>query len=86
MAMAVRGKNKHYDWSLILLRHWFSSAKMCRFDRDQMEAIVNEVLGSKDQVKQRVLEIAESTLSAERMDEVVYPIFDLMETALARLK
>jgi len=86
MAMAVRGNNKHYAWDHILLRHWFSSAKACHFDTDEMESIVNEVFDLKDRVKQKVVEIAETKLTSDQMNEVVYSIFGFMEIALGRLK
>lgn len=54
MAMAVRGKNRHYHWSRILYRHWRGMAQACRFPAEEMEAIVADLLDRMDDVVQTV--------------------------------
>jgi serine/threonine-protein kinase HipA len=41
MAMAVRGKNRHYRWQEISARHWLEMAKRCGFS--EMKSIMDEV-------------------------------------------
>jgi serine/threonine-protein kinase HipA len=43
MAMKVHGKNSHYHWDNIMLRHWSSNAKHLRFDPQFMEKIISQV-------------------------------------------
>lgn len=43
MAMAVSGKNRHYKWNTIRCRHWYETAKQCRFDRDELKIIIDEL-------------------------------------------
>jgi serine/threonine-protein kinase HipA len=42
MAMAVRGKNRHYRWKEISARHWVETAKRCGVS--EMKAIMEEVI------------------------------------------
>ena len=42
MAMAVQGKNRHYRWKEIRLRHWLETAKRCGFA--EMKSVVEDVL------------------------------------------
>ena len=42
MAMAVEGKNRHYKWNTIRCRHWYETAKQCRFDKDELKLIIDE--------------------------------------------
>ena len=46
MAMAVRGKSKHYNWERILPRHWYSTGALCRFPAGQVDKTVEELVGS----------------------------------------
>lgn len=46
MAMAVKGKSKHYSWDKIQIRHWLTTAKECGFSKDKMMGIINEILSS----------------------------------------
>jgi serine/threonine-protein kinase HipA len=50
MAMAVSGKSVHYDWNKIQLRHWMSTAKLCRFPETEMSEIIEATLSSIDPV------------------------------------
>lgn len=42
LAMAVSGKNKHYEWDTVLSRHWKSTAKKCGFPEDDIDTILND--------------------------------------------
>ena len=42
MAMAVRGKNRHYRWKEISARHWLETAKRCGLS--EMKSIMDEVI------------------------------------------
>ncbi len=77
MAMALTGKNRHYDWNAMLYRHWLSTAKACRFPADGMEEILAEVLGGMDQVINEV----SSQLPDSFPDAVADPIFTGMKNA-----
>lgn len=85
MAMAVRGKSKHYNWDNILRRHWFSSAHYSQFPDEGIEAIVNELSGMKDSVKERVMSQAASVLRSEHIESAVIPILSFMDRAFERI-
>ncbi len=55
MAMAVRGKNKHYNWQEIQLRHWVSTAENCYFPQQDMQRIFTEVFGEMENVITKLL-------------------------------
>ena len=42
MAMAVRGKNRHYRWREITARHWLEMARRCGFS--EMKAVMDELI------------------------------------------
>lgn len=42
MAMAVRGKNRHYRWREISARHWLETARRCGFS--EMKSLMDEVI------------------------------------------
>src|SRR5207245_3945777 len=42
MAMAVHGKNRHYRWKEICIRHWLETAKQCGFG--EMKTIIQDVI------------------------------------------
>ncbi len=48
MAMAVRGKNRHYLWKEISARHWLETAKRCGFS--EMRPILEEIIERTPQV------------------------------------
>jgi serine/threonine-protein kinase HipA len=43
MAMSLRGKNCHYLWNIIQVRHWFSMAEKCQFPKMMMQEIIDDV-------------------------------------------
>jgi serine/threonine-protein kinase HipA len=42
MAMAVRGRNRHYRWQEISARHWLETARRCGLS--EMKSIMDEVI------------------------------------------
>ena len=48
MAMAVRGKNRHYLWKEISARHWLETATRCGFS--EMKSIMDEVIAQTPKV------------------------------------
>jgi len=40
--MAVHGKNRHYRWKEICIRHWLETAKRCGFG--EMKTIIQDVI------------------------------------------
>jgi serine/threonine-protein kinase HipA len=48
MAMAVRGKNRHYRWKEISARHWLETARRCGFS--QMRSVMDEVIAQTPKV------------------------------------
>ncbi len=81
MAMALTGKNRHYDWNAMLYQHWLTTAKACHFPSDEMEEIIAAVLGRLDQVIDQV----GGQLQATFPDSVAGPIFDGMRMAREKL-
>lgn len=81
MAMALTGKNRHYDWNAMLHGHWLSTAKACRFPTDEMEKIIAEILDRLDQV---IAEVS-AELPDSFPDSVAGPIFDGMKAARDKL-
>jgi serine/threonine-protein kinase HipA len=52
MAMAMRGKNRHYRWQEIQARHWLETAKRCGFS--EMKIVMEEVITQTPKVVERV--------------------------------
>ena len=80
MAMALKGKNRHYHWARILHRHWLGTAHACRFPAEEMEAIIDDLLGRMDGVIQAVTD----QLSPSFPSDVASPILDGMREARDR--
>jgi serine/threonine-protein kinase HipA len=57
LAMAVHGKNRHYRWSEIQLRHWADTAKKCNFPASDMQKITQEVFEKVDEVVNHIRSI-----------------------------
>lgn len=55
MAMALKGKNRHYLWSNIQLRHWFAMAEKCQFSAALMQEIINDVFDNMENVIHQVM-------------------------------
>ncbi len=52
MAMAVRGKNRHYRWKEIAARHWLETARRCGLS--EMNSIMDEVIAQTPKVVEQV--------------------------------
>lgn len=52
MAMALEGKNRHYDWSGIRLRHWLETARRCGVPK--METLIREIIDETPGALERV--------------------------------
>ena len=50
--MAVRGKNRHYQWKEISGRHWLETARRCGFSG--MKSIIDEVIARTPEVVAQV--------------------------------
>lgn len=81
MAMALRGKNRHYEWSRIVYRHWLGTARACRLPAEEMEAIIGDLAGRVEEVLAKVV----GQLPASFPGEVAEPIFAGMREARDRL-
>jgi serine/threonine-protein kinase HipA len=77
MAMAVKGREKHYTWDRMLPRHWFSTGYGCRFPASQVETILDELLGNIDTVIAQVGTQLPGTFPAR----VAEPVFNGMLAA-----
>lgn len=53
MAMAARGKHRHYHWSKILRRHWVETARTCDFS-DFIDPVIAEIVDGTPRVIQNV--------------------------------
>lgn len=81
MAMAVTGKNRHYEWNRILARHWSQTARACGIDPEQARQIIDELVSQTPAVIDRV----GHALPANFPAVVAEPIFDGLRVAAARL-
>lgn len=54
MAMALRGKNRHYNWSNIQPRHFISTAKQVGFNETTAQTIVRDMMAAVDNVIKQV--------------------------------
>ncbi len=81
MAMAVRGKNKHYDWKNIKTRHWLTTAKKCGAG-NIVEDIIQELVEKTPSV---INEVSKS-LPKDFPSTVSDKIFEGMEKALNILR
>lgn len=75
MAMAVKGKSVHYEWDKIQLRHWMTTAKLCRFPEKEMTEIIETTLHSIDKVIQSVL----SKLPEGFPSDISGPVFEYLK-------
>ena len=81
MAMALNGKNKHYNWDEIMPRHWFDESRKVDFPASEMQAIIDKVLASLDSV----IDDVTSRLPAGFPEDIAKPIFDGMKKAARKL-
>ena len=79
MAMAVRGKNRHYRWREISARHWLETAKRCGFS--EMKSIMDEVIARMPKVREQVTAL----LPRKFPDQIAETILSGAATAARRL-
>lgn len=72
MAMALRGKNKHYKWHEIMPRHWFDESRKVDFPESEMQTIIEQTISSVESVIADVI----SRLPANFPDDIANPIFN----------
>ena len=81
MAMALRGKNVHYAWHEIMLRHWFGHSAKVDFPRTQMQQIIDDVAARLDSV----IETAAANIPADFPDDIAEPIFAGMRRGIKQV-
>ena len=72
MAMALHGKNKHYRWDQVMLRHWFDESNKVDFPESEMQAIIDQTLGNIGSI----LDDVRSRLPTDFPSDITNPIFD----------
>lgn len=78
MAMALKGKDTHYDWYRIQKRHFISTAKWANYSVPDAERILEEMLSQVDEVIGQVSEQLDSSFP----HTVSEPIFEGMRRFL----
>lgn len=69
MAMALEGKNRHYHWSGVRLRHWLETAKRCGIPH--MEALIRDVIDQTPGVLERARHTLPSGFPAQLADAIL---------------
>ena len=82
MAMALHGKNTHYAWHEIIMRHWFIEAKKVDFPETEMQSIIDQTISNVDSVISNV----SSRLPDDFPNEIVQPIFNGINKLIKKLK
>jgi serine/threonine-protein kinase HipA len=81
LAMALSGKNRHYEWAKIRLRHWRATADLCDFSGD-LDAAIAEIL----EKAPGALKEVSASLPAGFPDSVASPILEGVAAAVTRLQ
>lgn len=71
MAMAVTGKDRHYEWARIRRRHWVETAKRCDAGKE-IDAMISELI---ERVPRAITEVS-GDLPAGFPEQVAAPIFE----------
>ena len=72
LAMAARGKNAHYRWSEIQVRHWIATARKARISEKSARTIISDLLERTG----GVVEALSKSLPATVPESVSGPIFE----------
>lgn len=72
MAMALRGKNRHYHWHSIQPRHFISTAAQIGFNAETAQTLFNEMIDKIDDVTAQV----EAQLPAHFPESIASPVLD----------
>jgi serine/threonine-protein kinase HipA len=81
MAMAVSGKNRHYEWNRILARHWLQTAHACGIDAGEARRTIDELVSQTPAVIARTSNALPAIFPAAVADA----IFDGLRVASAKL-
>lgn len=79
MAMSLKGKNHHYRWQDLRLRHWLNMAAECQFEENIMRLIIEETLDNVESVINKV----EKDLPNNFPVQISHSIFEGMKRAKA---
>jgi serine/threonine-protein kinase HipA len=82
MAMALHGKNIHYQWHTVQRRHFLETAKAADYPVERAEALLDDILQKVDSVIEQMLE----KLPKSFPNEVAQPIFDGLRLMKNRLQ
>lgn len=77
MAMALKGKRRHYKWDEIHARHWLAMADQCQFSPAMMQTIMDEVYDTMDTVIQK----AAAQLPKNFPQQISNAVFDGMRAS-----
>jgi serine/threonine-protein kinase HipA len=80
MAMALRGKNKHYHWFEMMPRHWLEESKKVDFPETSMQKIIDESISKIDKV---ITEVS-SRLPNDFPTDIAGSIFENMKKAAGK--
>jgi serine/threonine-protein kinase HipA len=86
MAMAVRGKNRHYRWQEIHARHWIENAKRCGFS--EMRASIQDVIDRTPAVIEQVRKLLPRGFPAQIADTILNGIStraDVLRAEIAQI-
>lgn len=81
MAMAVVGKNRHYEWSRIEARHWISTAVVCGAQSE-----VRKVFSELKEGIPKAIESVSAMLPKGFPESIAHSIFRGVEATAARLE
>ena len=81
MAMALEGKNRHYEWGKMRLRHWEGTARACDFGND-----IRSAIGESLERAPVALREAAAGLPTGFPDSVATPLFSGLQKALRQLE
>jgi serine/threonine-protein kinase HipA len=77
MAMALKGKNNHYNWHMILRRHFLETAKAANYSLEHAEYALNDMV----EKTPAVIEQVSKALPAHFPSDISIPIFDGLQKA-----
>ena len=81
MAMAVRGRNRHYEWDRMMRGHWMETARSCGLE-SEAEGIISELIEN----TARVVDIVAAALPADFPSSVAEPILLGLKKSALRMK
>lgn len=70
MAMSLKGKNRHYLWHNIQLRHWLSMCEKCQFSTTIMKEIIDEICDDMEHVIGQIISILPPDFPSDISDSI----------------